>query len=163
VKDITTTIIGVIALFAFGYFLFFLTRQISAEQQQWDRLVYIYGGVEAVAFAAAGYFFGNKVNRERSEKAEKKAATVEEAARKDHGKTVVAEAKFSSLVKYIDANAPSSPIYSSVLDGLHNLVQQPEIGDKEPILTRVIKEKYKTAATVPDERWNALSRFAKSL
>jgi hypothetical protein len=42
--------------------------------------VYIFGSVEAIAFTAAGYFFGKEVHRERAENAEKSAEKNREKA-----------------------------------------------------------------------------------
>ena len=162
-KGIIATIIGIIVLFVFGFFAVYLTKHTGLQQTEWDRLVYVFGGIEAVAFAAAGYFFGKEVHRERAEKAENKAANAEDAAKKDHGKTLVAETKFSSLVKYINANVPRSTIQFPDLSDLVKLANRSGIDEKAPELMEAIKDKHKTTATVPDERWNTLAKFARSL
>lgn len=73
-KDTVGTILGVIALFGFAaLILHLLGRATKAEELEWTRLVYLLSGVEAIAFAAAGYFFGREVNRARAEGAEKRA------------------------------------------------------------------------------------------
>jgi hypothetical protein len=52
-KGITATVVGTFALGGFGFLAIHMTRNVAAEQLQWDRLVYVFGGVEAVAFGAA--------------------------------------------------------------------------------------------------------------
>jgi len=45
----------------------------NSSDTQWTRLAYVFGSVEAIAFAAAGALFGVTVQRDRVEKAEQKA------------------------------------------------------------------------------------------
>ena len=55
----------------------------SASDSTWARLIVLLNGVEAVAFAAAGFLFGTQVNRAKAEEAAKRAdqatAVAEEA------------------------------------------------------------------------------------
>lgn len=60
--------IGLWAVFAVVMFLLS-----DSDEAQWTRVVYIFGSVEAIAFAAAGALFGVTVQRERVERAERKA------------------------------------------------------------------------------------------
>ena len=53
----------------------------TRNQQEWERLVYVFGAIEAIAFAAVGWVFGTEVNRKRAESAEKRAD--EEQEKKD--------------------------------------------------------------------------------
>ena len=169
-KGIIATVLGVIALVAFGCFAYYLVKHIGEGQQQWDRLVYIFGGVEAVAFAAAGYFFGKEVNRARAETAEKRANDAEQKA--DNAKETVKEAqekitkaedKLSSLLKYIESQAPSSSTGSEAIEEISNLARQRGIQDKIPDFMTFIETKHNTLKAKSDERWERLSLFAKSL
>ena len=164
VKGIFATIVGIIALFFFGSFAYYLAKHAGdVQQQQWDRLVYIFGGVEAVAFAAAGFFFGREVNRERAENAEDKAKEAEKTAKEDGEKKSKAETKLNSLVKYIETQAPHRSIHAVVMDDLRNQARQTGIEEQAPELMASIEAKYSAAGSVPDERWDALERFAKGL
>ena len=70
------------AIVAFGFFVYYMLGQTKTEEKEWTRAVYLFQGVEAVAFAAAGFIFGKEVHRERAEKAEKRADKNEEDATK---------------------------------------------------------------------------------
>ena len=63
--------VAILAVYLLGLLIMFLTR--SANEITWARLVYLFGGLEAIAFAAAGYLFGREVNRARAENAEARA------------------------------------------------------------------------------------------
>ncbi len=64
-------IVGLVVLFVF---------ENGADDRTWTRAVYIAGGVEAIAFAAAGYLFGKEVHRQEAQKADEPAAAAETAA-----------------------------------------------------------------------------------
>jgi hypothetical protein len=67
-----------VAIFVLWYFgtlikqMFGLTGP-EINEVQWGRNAYLYGGVEALAYAAAGFLFGREVNRQRAENAEQSA------------------------------------------------------------------------------------------
>jgi hypothetical protein len=68
-------VVAIIILVYFGTVIkqmFGLTGP-SVGEIQWGRNAYLYGGVEALAYAAAGFLFGREVNRQRAEKAEQTA------------------------------------------------------------------------------------------
>jgi hypothetical protein len=75
--------VAVSVLVAFAAFLWFMTTKASVNNEvEWNRLVYLFGGVEAIAFAAAGFLFGREVHRRQAEKAEQQAAKAEKQADK---------------------------------------------------------------------------------
>lgn len=67
--------VGLVVLAGYAMFLGYMRRHVGAGEPQWSRLVYLFGSVEALAFAAAGFFFGREVNRARAEAAENRAET----------------------------------------------------------------------------------------
>ena len=70
---------GVAVIAAFTGLSFYLIRAAATtDDPGWTRMLYIYGGLEAIVFAAAGYIFGREVHRERAEAAE---AMAQDAAR----------------------------------------------------------------------------------
>lgn len=80
-KDKAAAIVGVIVLAAFGVLiLYMISRTRSASENEWNRAVYLYGSVEAVAFAAAGFFFGTTVQRQATQNAEQQAGQAEQRA-----------------------------------------------------------------------------------
>jgi hypothetical protein len=107
VKDATAAILGVLILVAFGVFIIYMLRHLTLDEAQWARALFLFGGVEAVAFAAAGYFFGTQVQRGKVEEArsEARAATqVADAA----GQTAKSERRAAVvLATGIVANADS--------------------------------------------------------
>lgn len=75
----------IIAIFILWYFgtalkrMFTLTTP-NITEVEWGRNVYLYGALEALAFAAAGFLFGREVNRQRAEQAEKNADSAQRKA-----------------------------------------------------------------------------------
>lgn len=63
-------IIAIGVLLAYGFFIHFLIGKADAKELDWSRLIYLFSGVEAIVFAAAGFLFGREVNRKRAEHAE---------------------------------------------------------------------------------------------
>ncbi len=86
--------------------LFVLARQ--APEVQWQRYIYLYGGVEAIAFAAAGFLFGREVNRQRAENAEANADTKTEEAKRAGQGEAAANQKGQDLTKAILAKLTPS-------------------------------------------------------
>jgi hypothetical protein len=163
-KGTTATVIGAIAIVAFGVFCVYLMKHVGAAQTEWDRLVYVFGGVEAIAFAAAGYFFGREVHRERANKAENKADKAEGDAKKEHGEKKEAETKLTSLRKYITAQKSTKTPQIVGLDHIRDLVtKRADLTAQIPDLTAAIETTHGVATRTEDERWSALERFAESL
>jgi len=68
-KDNLALFVAVIALVALGAGGSYLASQIAASDLHWARLQYLFGAIEAVAFAAAGWLWGKEVHREPASKA----------------------------------------------------------------------------------------------
>jgi hypothetical protein len=66
-------IIGAVVLAAFGLLVAFMIQQVAGTDSAWTRLVYLYGSVEAIVFAAAGAIFGTQVQRGQTNAAESRA------------------------------------------------------------------------------------------
>ena len=67
-------VVAIVVVVLFAYFAYFLVDHAdTTNQREWERWVYVYGGIEAIAFAAIGWMFGREVNRERAENAEQRA------------------------------------------------------------------------------------------
>tara|TARA_R110002072_G_scaffold125944_3_gene262488 strand:+ start:12045 stop:12932 length:888 start_codon:yes stop_codon:yes gene_type:complete len=80
-----------LALIGFTIFIKHLVKQVSVIDWQWIRLMDLFGSVEAIVFAAAGFLFGREVNRQRANSAEKTAKKKEKEA--DAAKKKEEEAK----------------------------------------------------------------------
>ncbi|MGP0016980.1 MAG: hypothetical protein ACLPHP_00310 [Candidatus Sulfotelmatobacter sp.] len=96
------TAIGILLAFVAALvYLFALAPRVP--EVLWERYIYLYGAVEAIAFAAAGFLFGREVNRQRAENAEATARDkTEEASRAKEG-AAAANANGQSLTKAIIA------------------------------------------------------------
>lgn len=91
--DLVKFVAAVAAMLAFGWFVYYMLGQTKTEEKEWTRAVYLFQGVEAVAFAAAGFIFGKEVHRERAEKAEKRAVEGEKEAAKGKALADVVKSK----------------------------------------------------------------------
>jgi hypothetical protein len=69
-------LVAVIVLVCFGTVLQKMLSQTGPEiaDAQWSRYTFLYSGLEALAYAAAGFLFGREVNRQRADRAEDDAA-----------------------------------------------------------------------------------------
>lgn len=160
-KGAAAPIVGVVALVVFVVFVFYLMGRVSDTEQQWSRLVYLFGGVEAVAFAAAGYFFGKEVNRERADKAEDKAKNAEDKAQEAVAAQSATEATLLNLNTVIDqkrnrrANAPS------VSEVLRKFGVQSGIAQRQPEFDAFIEARQEgLGAALPDTDWEELAAVA---
>lgn len=68
-----------IILLGYALFIAFMADKTETSNEEWVKLTYIFGSVEAIVFTAVGFIFGNEVNRSRAIKAEKS----EEKAKKE--------------------------------------------------------------------------------
>src|SRR5262245_3036664 len=69
----TPMIVAVGAILVWVAFLIVMVFAADGTDLRWTRLSYVFGSVEAIAFAAAGALFGVTVQREQVKKAEEKA------------------------------------------------------------------------------------------
>lgn len=125
-------IVGVIVLLLFGWFTIFMIQKRAEADPQWSHLVYVYGSVEAIAFAAAGFLFGREVNRQRAETAEQSATQARQEAtnaRVDAAKQEKAGQALAALIAQKLAAAPAKANAFTALDDtgrartLHTVVQ----------------------------------------
>ena len=75
--------IGILIIFGLGAFIVFLIHDASSTEPTWSRLVFIYGGIEALAFAAVGALFGTRVQRGQVLDARKQAEQSSERANRN--------------------------------------------------------------------------------
>jgi len=79
-RELIAVIVGLAAIVGFGALIMFLLSQTAADETAWARMLYLFSGVEALAFAAAGFFFGSEVQRRRAMAAEERADVAETRA-----------------------------------------------------------------------------------
>jgi hypothetical protein len=126
--------IGLLVVFIVAMVTLFLLR----SDEHWDRLVYLFGGLEAIVFASAGALFGTTVQRGAVAAAE--AATKQATAAASQA---VAEAKSSAVdaangqalaaaVKAVTVRAGSNSFGQSTGDERRGGRPDPELGDQPP-------------------------------
>lgn len=87
----TANIAALLVMVGFAMFILFLLGHTASDDKVWTRYVYLFGGVEAVAFAAAGFLFGREVHRGQAEAAQEQADAQQNRA--NASETAAAEAK----------------------------------------------------------------------
>lgn len=98
-RDAWALIIALVAIASLGVGLVVLARYLAVDPLQWARLQYLFGAVEALAFAAAGWLWGKEVHRQQAVSAERRAdeasenekAATQRAAAADVRNKVIAE------------------------------------------------------------------------
>jgi hypothetical protein len=58
-----------VVLVAFSVLLVYMFHHVSTDDKSWSRYSYLYGSVQAIAFAAAGALFGTQVQRQQTKHA----------------------------------------------------------------------------------------------
>jgi hypothetical protein len=81
-------VVLVLGYFGVDYMLF--DRALSLDDGKWNRAMLLHGGLEAIVFAAAGYLFGQQVNRARAENAEQQIDDAQQRAESAQTKANVA-------------------------------------------------------------------------
>src|ERR1051325_3701224 len=103
IQGIVPLVVAIVVLYFFWTQLksMMSLAQANAAEPLWSRSAYIYGGVEAIAFAAAGFLFGREVHRKRAEEAEKRADDNQQQADQAKTKATEAETKGRSLAQLV--------------------------------------------------------------
>lgn len=96
--DVGIAIFAAVCILGFAWFVYYLVTQQNADDRQWTRLTYLFNGVEAITFAAAGYLFGREVNRRRAETAEARAEQAENNATESNTEKI----KLQTTAKNLD-------------------------------------------------------------
>lgn len=102
VRDVLSPIVAILALLGFGGFTIYLVLISTVQEPEWTRDVYLYGGIEAVAFAAAGFLFGSEVRRRQAEQAIERALEADATAASAQVQAAVAEANGKALTDAIN-------------------------------------------------------------
>lgn len=133
-------LVGFAVLIGYMIFLNRMIGGVRSPQPEWDRYLYLFSSVEALAFAAAGFFFGREVNRGRAQAAESRAT---------------AEAKRASQAekKEADANARGQVL----ADSLHQLADG---AGTEPVARGFGPEGFAPPPAVPAEQLRGLATLA---
>jgi hypothetical protein len=96
-------VVTVLALAAFFVMILMLLQRTSTDDVTWTRSVYLLSGIEAVAFAGVGWLFGKEVQRERADKAEKRADASNTAAMQAHQQAATERSHFDAAQAQVQA------------------------------------------------------------
>jgi hypothetical protein len=99
--------LAILILAGYGVFTWWMIRQTGESEVDWSRLVYLYEGIEAIVFAAAGVIFGTSIHRAQLDDARKGelearrlAADVQSDAEVGRGLDAALRADLSELAGY---------------------------------------------------------------
>lgn len=109
-------IFALIILVAYSLFLKYLLGKTQVEDNEWMKLTYIFGSLEAIVFTAVGFIFGREVNRSRAVTAEKDA----DKAKKDKKKLA------KEILDKIPSPPPTPPPAGTTpgLSGLRSMAEE---------------------------------------
>jgi hypothetical protein len=97
-KNAFAIAVAVIAIVGFGVLVAYLFADASSSSEQvWLRRVYLFGGVEAIVFAAVGWLFGREVNRQQAQEAQQRADESEKTARQESARAADLEARGKAM------------------------------------------------------------------
>jgi len=98
-RDSLAALVAVCALLVFLVLVILMFLLRGGSETAWSRLVYLLTGVEAVAFAGAGWLFGKEVHRAEAQRAEEQVQTEQERANQaeDHARQATEAAQTERL------------------------------------------------------------------
>jgi hypothetical protein len=101
--------VGAFALLLYFGMVFYLLNNTGLPDNQWTRAIYLFSGIETIAFAAAGFLFGREVNRARAEAAEGRARVEAQRAAAAQRQATEATVKGKVLTRRISELADVPP------------------------------------------------------
>lgn len=111
-RDLLVLLIAAGALAFFAWLTVNLLGHAGDQSETaWARGLYLYHGIEALAFAAAGFLFGREVQRRRADQAEERAAEAEQSA-------VSATVRGDTLAESIRAEAAATEALGAVPESM---------------------------------------------
>jgi hypothetical protein len=104
-QGLVPLLVAIIVLWWFGTVLKEMLARANSEvtAEAWSRYTYLYSGLEALAYAAAGFLFGREVNRQRADRAEESAANSQEIAFEAQSTAAVSVANGEALAAGVRA------------------------------------------------------------
>jgi hypothetical protein len=113
-RDPIVTIAALVILGLFFVILFWVFFHLKGiEQSQWEHSVYLLSGIEAIAFAAAGFLFGREVHRARADAAEERAD--KEESKKENAEKAAEKGK--SLARLVKVKQQHTPARNEAFSG----------------------------------------------
>lgn len=78
-KDKAAVVVAVVVTMLYVIFVVVLWEQVDDAEAAWNRRLLLFGGLEAIVFAAIGWLFGKEVHRAEAEKSTQNAKEAGEA------------------------------------------------------------------------------------
>ena len=109
-QGIVPLVIAVIVLYVFWDLVKTMMGKTQVPELEWNRAAYLFAGVEAIAYAAAGFLFGREVHRQRAEQAERRASSEQARATEAVKKAAEETTKGKALKQVIEAKKGSQVV-----------------------------------------------------
>ena len=119
-QGVVPLIIAVAVLYIFWSLVKTMMGMTKAPELEWNRAAYLFAGVEAIAYAAAGFLFGREVHRQRAEQAEQRAGSEQKRAASAEKTATEANAKGKALKQVIEAKKSSRHGHEAGMEGLES-------------------------------------------
>jgi hypothetical protein len=150
-------------------FMIYLLTRLGVDERTWIRTTFVYSGLEAIGFAAAGYFFGREVHREQAKKAEEREEEAVQKAERKQAKVeetvqekLIAETGFLDLYTIIGKKHQHREEAPQVAEEIRRLLGP--LGVAQPDLMRDVElSTRRMGAAVPDSDWEELRTMADAI
>lgn len=119
-QGIVPLIIAVAVLYIFWNLVKTMMGMTKAPELEWNRAAYLFAGVEAIAYAAAGFLFGREVHRQRAEQAEQRASSEQQRAATAEKKATEENTKGKALKQVIEVKKSSLQRSAADMEGLES-------------------------------------------
>lgn len=99
--SLASTIFAFAIIIFFGIFIYYMLNITKANEPEWSRTIYLFSGIEAIAFAATGFIFGKEVHRKEAKSAEIRASNAEKSTINAEKTALVLESNAKALTEAI--------------------------------------------------------------
>ncbi|HEX8556638.1 MAG TPA: hypothetical protein VF668_00975 [Pyrinomonadaceae bacterium] len=119
-QGVVPLVIAVAVLLIFWGLVKSMMGLTKAPELEWNRAAYLFSGVEAIAYAAAGFLFGREVHRQRAEQAEQRAGSEQQRASEAEKKATEETTKGQTLRRVIEAKKSTRLERAPDMEGLES-------------------------------------------
>lgn len=169
-QGVVPLVIAVAVLYIFWTLIKTMLGKTSVPEPEWNRALLLFGGVEALAFAAGGFVFGREVNRRRAEQAEQRAGIERQRAASAEQKATEQTTKGKALRQVIEAKKSRRDEHVQVIAALEEFRHGPHrrpvgndrMHDVEELENFIVAEPSSSARRTGDDI-DELSRVASEL
>jgi type VI protein secretion system component VasK len=130
-------VVSIVVLLVFALFVNYMLGLTKVEETEWTRAVYLFSGVEAIAFAAAGFLFGREVHRVQAEKADKRADEAEKRASEAEKDAINGKALATAIKVKTQTYRSKSPTYATLDKRIIPSISQADFNELKDIATQL--------------------------